>query len=293
MPKPGTTRTSTTRTSTTRTSTTRTSTSRSRTRTKVIASVVLVAAAATAVFAFTLDSGSDSPGAKSEDPAVTEEGPGVPEAVPELVGLARRDKGDALATGPADAPVVMIEYSDFQCPYCGRFARETEKELIRKYVDKGVLRIEWRNFPIFGDESEQAAKASWAAGQQKKFWEFHDVAYEKQRKRNSGEFSKDNLVAMAKKAGVPDLDRFRDDLASDKADAAVDKDRKEGYGLGVSSTPAFLINGRPVLGAQPTDMFTRTIEAAERAAAEKDHKKKTDDEKTDKKTDDNKAGDGR
>ncbi|MBM7440003.1 protein-disulfide isomerase [Streptomyces sp. HB132] len=75
----------------------------------------------------------------------------------------------------------MIEYSDFQCPFCGQFARKTEPELLRSYVDKGVLRIEWRNFPVFGPESEQAALAGWPAGQLNKFWEFHDVAYSKPR----------------------------------------------------------------------------------------------------------------
>ncbi len=68
--------------------------------------------------------------------------------------LARRDAGDALAQGRADAPVVLIEYADFKCGYCGKFARDTEPALVKKYVDDGTLRIEWRNFPIFGAESE-------------------------------------------------------------------------------------------------------------------------------------------
>ncbi|MFB6817590.1 DsbA family protein, partial [Streptomyces sp. NPDC056347] len=183
-----------------------------------------------------------------------------------LLALARRTPDDALAVGPVDAPVVMIEYSDFQCPFCGRFARETEPELLRSYVDKGVLRIEWRNFPVFGEESERAALAGWAAGRQKKFWQFHEVAYNRPRERNKGEFAAEELVAMAREAGVTDIERFQSDMTSDAARAAVRKDQEEGYGLGVSSTPAFLINGKPVLGAQPTATFRKAVEAAAGAA---------------------------
>jgi protein-disulfide isomerase len=160
----------------------------------------------------------------------------------------------------------MIEYSDFQCPFCGRFARKTEPELLRSYVDKGVLRIEWRNFPVFGEESEQAALAGWAAGQQKKFWEFHDVAFSQPRERNAGEFSAENLIDMAREAGITDIERFQADMASGKARSTVQKDQEEGYNLGVTSTPAFLVNGRPILGAQPTATFKEAVETAAKAA---------------------------
>ncbi|MFH9395227.1 DsbA family protein [Streptomyces sp. NPDC017556] len=229
------------------------------------AGALLLAAAATAVFALTLD-GSDGdrdPGARGATSA--ESGSATPAPADEsLLALARRDASDALAVGRADAPVVMIEYSDFQCPFCGRFARETKPELLRRYVDEGTLRIEWRNFPVFGEESQQAALAGWAAGRQKKFWEFHDVVYAEPRERNSGEFSADRLAAMAREAGVPDLAKFRSDMASDQAREAVEKDQDEGFGLGVSSTPAFLVNGKPILGAQPTSTFEDAIEAAAR-----------------------------
>ncbi|MGW4032566.1 DsbA family protein [Streptomyces sp. NPDC004838] len=183
---------------------------------------------------------------------------------PELQTLARRDAKDPLAIGRADAPVVMVEYADFQCGYCGKFARDTEPTLIEKYVDKGVLRIEWRNFPIFGEPSENAARGAWAAGQQGKFWEFHAAAYAEGAKEKG--FSKDRLRELAVQAGIPDADRFLRDLDSDEAKASVKKDQDEAYGLGAASTPSFLINGRPIAGAQPMDTFTEAIEAAQRAA---------------------------
>ncbi|MFI9627341.1 DsbA family protein [Streptomyces sp. NPDC052042] len=193
--------------------------------------------------------------------------PSTGEAAPDeqrksLLALARRDVKDPLALGRADAPVVLIAYEDFQCPFCGKFARETKPELIRSYVDKGVLRIEWRNFPVFGAESERAARAAWAAGQQGRFWQFHDVVYAKDRPRNQGEFSVSRLREMAREAGVADLGRFEADMESEAAGVSVSKDQEEGYVLGVSSTPAFLVNTTPVLGAQPLSAFTDAVEKA-------------------------------
>ncbi|MFD7339388.1 DsbA family protein [Streptomyces violascens] len=184
-------------------------------------------------------------------------------ARPELEKLARRDAKDPLAQGRADAPVVMIEYADFKCSYCGKFARDTEPELVKKYVDNGTLRIEWRNFPIFGAESEAAARGAWAAGQQGKFWQFHAAAYAEGAKEKG--FGADRLKELAKEAGVPDAARFATNLDSDAAKAAVKKDQDEAYGLGASSTPSFLINGTPIAGAQPMDAFAQAIEAAAKA----------------------------
>lgn len=186
-------------------------------------------------------------------------------AHPELEKLARRDPADALAVGRADAPVVMVEYADFQCGYCGKFARDTEPELVEKYVKEGTLRIEWRNFPIFGEPSEAAARAAWAAGRQGRFWQFHAAAYAEGAKEKG--FSEDRLRALAREAGVADLDRFVRDTGSEAARKAVAKDQEEAYGLGATSTPSFLINGRPVAGAQPMETFTEAIEAAKKAAA--------------------------
>ncbi|THA60384.1 DsbA family protein [Streptomyces sp. A0958] len=187
---------------------------------------------------------------------------------PELAKLARRDAGDKLALGRADAPVVLIEYADFKCGYCAKFARDTEPALVKKYVDEGVLRIEWRNFPIFGAESEAAARASWAAAQQGRFWEFHRAAYAEGVKEKG--FGKDRLKTLARQAGVADLDRFTRDADGSAAAAAVGEDQEQGYSIGATSTPSFLINGRPIAGAQPTETFTHAIEQAAAAAGTQD-----------------------
>ncbi|QDY77685.1 DsbA family protein [Streptomyces qinzhouensis] len=207
--------------------------------------------------------GTASPAASrpGEAPATVEEKTG---AYPELEKLARREAGDGLAVGRADAPVVMIEYADFQCGFCGKFARDTEPELIKKYVDQGKLRIEWRNFPIFGEPSENAARGAWAASRQGKFWEFHAAAYAKGAKEKG--FSADRVKQLAEQAGVPDPERFATDLESDAAKRSVKRDQDEAYALGATSTPSFLINGRPIAGAQPEQTFTDAIESALKSA---------------------------
>ena len=134
---------------------------------------------------------------------------------------------------------------------------------MKKYVDNGTLRIEWRNFPIFGAESEAAARGAWAAGQQGKFWQFHAAAYAEGAKEKG--FGADRLKELAKEAGVPDAGRFATDLDSDAAKAAVKKDQDEAYGLSTTPPPSFLINGTPIAGAQPMDAFAQAIEAAAKA----------------------------
>ncbi|WP_307817516.1 DsbA family protein [Nocardia acididurans] len=227
---------------------------------KVGAALMLLAAAGLLFIAVSRMSGSEP----SDTAAVTD-----PAKDAAWAKLARLDPNSPYALGSVDAPVVMIEYSDFQCSFCRKFAQDTEQALIGKYVDAGVLRIEWRNFPIFGEESKQAAAAGWAAGQQGRFWEFHNALYAAALPKNSGALTPDRLAEFAEQAGVPDIARFRADQASDAASKAVNTDLSEGYNLGVTSTPAFLINGRAVLGAQPTEFFLSVVESAKNEAARK------------------------
>lgn len=179
--------------------------------------------------------------------------------------LVRREAGDPMALGEADAPVVMVAYSEFQCPYCGKFARDTEPVLVEKYVESGTLRIEWRDFPYLGPESTVAARGGRAAAAQDRFWEFERAMYEDQLPPNSGRLDEDYLVAVAEDIGL-DVDRFRKDLASPESERAVQEDFVEGQAIGVTGTPAFVINGVPVIGAQPTEVFEQVIEEAAQEA---------------------------
>lgn len=183
-----------------------------------------------------------------------------------LMALQRREPGDPFALGRADAPVVLIKYEDFRCPFCAKFTADVEPELIERYVETGVLRIEWRDFPVFGDESVEMAKAGRAAARQGKFWQFHDVAYAMGEGTKKASFPEERIQQVARQAGVPDLAQFNADREDPAIMQAIQADLAEGQALGVSSTPSFIINGQVVLGAQPLEQFVTVIEQ-ERAKA--------------------------
>ncbi|MGW8380457.1 thioredoxin domain-containing protein [Streptomyces sp. ODS28] len=213
-------------------------------------------------------SGGKDTSATGNENATVEGGDEAP-GDPALMKLARRDANDPMARGKKDAPVVMIEYADFGCSFCGKFARDTEPALEKKYIDKGLLRIEWRNFPVFGEGSNRAALAGWAAGEQGRFWQFYKAVYaDEGNEKNS--FTDGHLHDIAKQAGIEDLDRFDRDRKSKGAQRLLAKDQNEAYSLGAAATPAFLINGRPIAGAQPDQVFTDTIDAALAEAKKKD-----------------------
>lgn len=183
------------------------------------------------------------------------------DAAPE-VDLARRIDGDPLAMGDVDAPVVLVEYADYRCPFCGVFARDTQPELVSRYVEAGILRIEWRDLPMFGDQSVDAALAVRAAGRQDRFWEFHEAVYANAPSRGKPDLPRERLLDLADEAGVPDLEQLEADMTDPELHAELQKDIDEANALGASSTPVFLVNDRPIVGAQPLEVFVEAIEAA-------------------------------
>lgn len=230
----------------------------------LLVTVVALVVAVLAVIGPALSGGgSDEAPAAVQTPASTgdaEQDAQREAALAALAGLARRTPGDPLAIGAEDAPVVLINYSEFQCPFCGKFARDTKPTLMDRYVDEGLLRIEWRDFPYLGPESTTAAHAARAAAAQGRFWEFHDAMFADQQPPNSGKLTEDYLAGVAQQVGL-DVDRFRADLADPDLQALVGEDFSEGQSIGVNGTPAFLVNGNPVIGAQPTETFTELIDA--------------------------------
>ncbi|MDV3127622.1 DsbA family protein [Mycobacterium sp. 21AC1] len=174
----------------------------------------------------------------------------------------RRLAGDPFAVGDPAAPVVLVMFADYRCPFCAKFSRDTEPELIDRFVDRGTLRIEWRDFPIFGDQSTLAARAARAAAEQGRFWEFNRAVFAASPERGHADLTEDALTGFAREAGVADLDRFSTAMRSNAFDAAINADLALGNSIGVPSTPAFLINDVPLLGAQPTSEFVQAIDNA-------------------------------
>lgn len=156
------------------------------------------------------------------------------------------------AFGPEGALVVMIEFSDFNCPYCGRFARETLPLLRENY--EGRMRFVYRDFPILGDSSLQAAIAAECANDQGAFWDFHDLLFENQRS-----FNQEMFIGFAEELGL-DVDQFTTCQNDSAVRDEVIADYAEAQRLGANGTPTFFINGRRVVGAQPYEVFQGVID---------------------------------
>ncbi len=161
--------------------------------------------------------------------------------------------------GDADAPVTIIEYGDFQCPFCGKFFKETEPVLRENYIKTGKVKFIYRDFAFLGQESLDSANAARCAGEQGKFWQYHDYLYSNQNGENRGAFSKNNLKSFAAALSL-DKEKFDACLDSDKYLEEIKKETKAGGEAGVQGTPANFINGVLYVGALPTATFTQVID---------------------------------
>jgi protein-disulfide isomerase len=160
----------------------------------------------------------------------------------------------APSKGPANAPVTLVEFSDFHCPYCKQIEDSNLlTQLLSKYGDQ--LKMVWIDYPIdqLHPQSRTAHEAARCAGDQGKFWEYHKVLY------TGGPKSGDQLKTVAQQVGL-DLASFDACFTSSKYQAAVQKDVDQGKRLAVTGTPTFFVNGRPLIGAQPLDAFVRVID---------------------------------
>ncbi len=200
--------------------------------------------------------------------AIAEEQVSQEEARAQLDALATRDPDDPRALGEVDAPVVMIEWADFLCPFCGVFARDTETVLIERYVDTGLLRIEWRDLPFQGEEAFLAALGGQAAAEQDAFWDYHEVLFAADLRRADGRMGRDFLLDVAADLDL-DVAAFEADLDDPALAERVQSEAVLAQSLGITGTPAFIIGGYPLVGAQPLEVFVSVIEnAALEAGAE-------------------------
>jgi protein-disulfide isomerase len=177
-----------------------------------------------------------------------------PEAKPEVAKVEEVSVGGASVRGPAAAPVTVVMFTDFECPFCAR-ADATVRALEQRYP--GKLRVAFRNQPLpFHEHARAAARAALAAGEQGKFWEYKDALFAHQ-----GALDRVGLERHAADLGL-DLVRFRAALDAPRTAAVVDADMAEAKRLGVTGTPTFFVNGRRLIGAQPLAAFTASVDAA-------------------------------
>lgn len=198
--------------------------------------------------------GGDASGAGGEDGA----GEGEQLAQP---GEATREAEDPFALGYPEAPVAMVVFTDFQCPFCARHSAETESQLIDEYVNSSQLRIEWRDVDFFGDDSNLAARGAWAAGQQHRYIEFHQTLFGDGEALDPEDLTLEKLTEVAQSLNM-DIAQFERDIEADEAYQHVRDNVDEAAAVGAFNTPAFLINGEPLSGAQPLEEFEKVIKAA-------------------------------
>ncbi|MBI1957303.1 MAG: DsbA family protein [Candidatus Niyogibacteria bacterium] len=180
--------------------------------------------------------------------------------------LLQAEPGDFVLGNP-EAPVTLVEFADFQCPFCGRFFKQTLPQIKDKYVKTGQVKFIFRDFAFLGEESFRAAEAARCAGEQRKFWEYHDYLYNHQSGENEGAFADTNLKKFALTLGL-DQESFDACLDSGKYRELVEKESSGGNDLGVSGTPTTFVNGKSVVGAVPFSEIDKEIQAALQAAGE-------------------------
>lgn len=177
-------------------------------------------------------------------------------------GVVNVSADDDAVLGDPNAPVTLIEFSDFQCPFCRKFYKETLPQIKKEYIDTGKARLVYRDFPLsFHPGAMPAAEGTECAREQGKFWEMHDVIFDEQEKQGSGtiQFTTDDVKKWAGKISL-NTAKFNQCLDSGKYKQEVEKDIADGSAAGVSGTPAVFVNGRLVVGAQPFAAFKVVID---------------------------------
>tara|TARA_Y100000310_G_scaffold89923_1_gene87062 strand:- start:23139 stop:23921 length:783 start_codon:yes stop_codon:yes gene_type:complete len=179
----------------------------------------------------------------------------TPKAPPAKVDMAKLVDDDAVK-GDKNAPVTIVEFSDYECPFCARFYSQTLKQIDEKYIKTGKVKLIYRDFPLsFHTQAQKAAEAAECAGEQGKYYDMHDKLFESGVKGGVASFK-----TYAQEIGL-DTSKFNTCLDTGAQAQEVQKDFLDGQQAGVQGTPGFFVNGVSVSGAQPFQVFEQLIEA--------------------------------
>ncbi|MCA9936464.1 MAG: DsbA family protein [Ardenticatenaceae bacterium] len=170
----------------------------------------------------------------------------------------------AYALGNPTAGITIVEFTDYQCPYCARHVSQTLPQIVTDLIETGRVYYVVKDFPLeqIHPQAATAAAAARCAGEQEAYWEMHDLLFSAQESWSGKENVSSILVDKAFELGL-DTDAFSECLNSGRQDQVIQDNLEEGIALGVRGTPSFFINGYPVSGAQPFELFTYAVELAE------------------------------
>lgn len=204
-----------------------------------------------------------------------------PPPPPKAIELKPRPQAVDNAMGDPNAPIKIVEYSDYQCPFCKQFSDNVEPQLVENLVKTGKVHFTYRSMGNFvsdninrgmstqNTESIDAAKAAYCAGDQGKYWEYHDIIFANHDGENEGAFKPSRLTAFAQTLGL-DMSAFNACVNSNKHQQRAQKDYTDGTAAGVNGTPSFvmtyIVNGETktefIEGAQPYQVFEQKVNAA-------------------------------
>ncbi len=187
-----------------------------------------------------------------------------PSAQPSAAASASAFIDDDAVLGDSDAPLLIVEFSDYQCPFCRKFWRETYPQIKKEYIDTGKAKLVFRDLPLsFHPAAQSAAEAAECAGDQDKYYEFHDKLFAEQDKKGVGtvQFGAADLKQWAQEIGL-DIKEFNSCFDSGKHAGEVAKDIQDAARAGAQGTPFFIVNGKQISGAQPFAAFKQALDAA-------------------------------
>lgn len=170
--------------------------------------------------------------------------------------------GKHVLLGDARAPVTINEWGDYQCPFCGKFFSDTEPQIREQYIKTGKVQMVYRDFAFLGPESVAASNAAWCAGEQGKFWAYHDRLFDAEiadGRENNGNLKEELFTSLAGELKL-DQTAFGACIKEERYKAQVEQDYADGVAAGVRGTPATFVNKTLLSGAVPFSSFRETIE---------------------------------
>ncbi len=179
-------------------------------------------------------------------------------------GIFKVGNGHLPVLGKSDAKVTIVEFSDLQCLFCRKFWKDTLPQIKKDYIDTGLVKFAFRQYPLppeLHPAARPLAEAAECANEQNKFWEFHDIAFQKQQDQGEGTIAitDADIMSWATELGL-DTEKFTSCFTSKKYTAKIDQDMAEGAKISVNSTPTAYVNGQIVVGALPYASFKTLID---------------------------------
>lgn len=186
---------------------------------------------------------------------------------PQTINLSVLTENASPLLGDPSAPIIMIEFGDYQCFFCNKFFHETENQILENYIKTGKVKMLFKDFTIIGQDSVTAAHASHCAGEQGKFWEYHDTLYNHWTGEENGWASPENQIKFANDLGL-DMEAFTECTDSGRYMKMIQASAEDAKTVGFTGTPGFIVIGAnnkivKIPGAQPYDVFVKVLDSEE------------------------------